>query len=119
MTYQRWARVSPHAREWNVPLGPECHGPRVLNAGLLLTVVMLLVMLVGRLQAADPAVLTAPVYINVGGSAVADIQGNLWLADQAFSASMAYSYVDFVSSTSSVSVGGPGIVVSGTENDLV
>jgi len=44
--------------------------PRVLNAGLLLTVVLLLFMLVGRLQPTDPAVLTAPVYINVGGSAV-------------------------------------------------
>jgi hypothetical protein len=90
----------------------------VLNASLLLTVVTLLFLLVGRLRAADPVLLAAPAYINVGGAAIADVQGNLWLADQPFGASLAYGYVDF-SSADSVSVGGPGIAVSGTDNDLV
>jgi hypothetical protein len=91
---------------------------RLLNSSLLLAVGVLLFVLVGNLRAADPAVLASPVYINVGGVVVGDVQGNTWLADQRFDLSTGYGYVDF-SATSSESVGGPGIAVSGTANDAV
>jgi hypothetical protein len=91
---------------------------RVLNSGLLLAVSVLLFAFVGNLRAADPVLMQSPVYINVGGDTVGDVQGNSWVADQRFDLTNGYGYVDF-SSASSETVGGPGIVVSGTDNDAV
>jgi hypothetical protein len=90
---------------------------RVLNSSLLLAVGVLLFAFVGNLYAADPVVLQSPVHINVGGATFVDVQGNTWLADQDFDQSVGYGYVD-LSATPSEAVGGPGLVIQGTANQM-
>jgi hypothetical protein len=91
---------------------------RVVNLSLLLAVGALLFVFVGNLRAAEITLLQAPVYINVVGDSHVDQQSHTWRADQPFDLSTGFGYINS-SVAASVAVGGPGIAVEGTVNDLV
>ena len=91
---------------------------RFVNFGLLATVAVLLLVFGGRLRAADPFMLAAPVHINVGGDALTDGLGITWLPDTVFDSASGYGHVDF-SSVASLTLAQAGAAITGTSNDEV
>ena len=78
-----------------------------------MAVALLLLLFAGRLQAADPVELEAPLFINIGGGGYTDAFGNVWFTDREYGSTVGYGYVDFPDA-GSVIIGGPGLVVTGT-----
>lgn len=81
-----------------------------------MVVAALLLLFTGRLQAADPVELEAPLFINIGGDEYTDDFDNFWLADREYGSTTGYGFVDFIN-VESEPIGGPGVAVSGTVYD--